>query len=112
MRHAGRRRRATVAALAATLLGVIAPAAGQVHEGVVHQLQIDVEAEAPLCAATVPAMPENAWACVYPSRRHFAEMKELLLRALDAKHRCRFEWTQRDAFTNRAQITRVTCASR
>lgn len=36
----------------------------------------------------------------------------LLLRALDARHPCVFEWTQRDTLTNRAQIQAITCTAR
>ena len=54
----------------------------------------------------------GASACIYPNRRHYPEMKELLLRALDARHPCVFEWTQRDSLTNRAQIQAITCSAR
>lgn len=87
-------------------------AGAESHEGVVHQLHIDSNADTPLCAATIPSMPGGAWACIYPSRPYYQEMKEMLFRALDAGHRCAFEWTQRDAVTNRAQIIRVTCSGR
>lgn len=35
----------------------------------------------------------------------------MLLRALDAKHTCVFEWTQRDTLTNRAEIRAITCSA-
>ena len=88
------------------------PAVAEWHEGVVRQIRIDSDADAPLCVATFPNMPGGAWACIYPSRRHYLEMKEMLLRALDLKHMCTFEWTQRDTLTNRAQITAVACSAR
>ena len=88
------------------------PAVAESHEGVVRQIRIDSDADAPLCVATIPAMPGGALACIYPNRRHYPEMKEMLLRALDSKHTCIFEWTQRDALTNRAHISSITCASR
>jgi len=103
--------------LAATALTAIAsltplPAAAESHEGTVEQIRIDSDADTPLCAATSPSMPGGAWACIYPNRRYYQEMKEVLFRALDAKHRCTFEWTHRDAVTNRAQIASVTCTAR
>jgi hypothetical protein len=89
------------------------PAAAESHEGVVRQIRIDVDAShTPLCAATNPPMPGGAWACFYPNRPHYQEMKEMLLRAFDGKHICTFEWTQRDAVTNRAQIAILTCSAR
>jgi hypothetical protein len=88
------------------------PAAAESHEGVVRQIRIDSEADAPLCVATTPNMPGGAWACIYQNRRHYQEMKELLLRALDSKQPCTFEWTQRDSLTNRAQIVSITCSAR
>jgi len=86
-------------------------AAAESHEGVVRHIRIDSEADAPFCVATVPNMPGGAWACIYPTRRYYQEMKDLLLRALDSKHTCTFEWTQRDTLTNRAQVIRVTCSA-
>lgn len=56
-------------------------------------------------------MPGGALACVYPNRRHYPEMREMLLRVLDAKHTCVFEWTQRDTLTNRAEIRAITCSA-
>ena len=88
------------------------PAAAESHEGVVRQIRIDSESDAPLCVATIPNMPGGTWACIYPNRRHYLEMKEMLFRALDSKHTCTFEWTQRDTLTNRAQIMSVTCSAR
>ena len=87
-------------------------AAAESHEGVVQQLRIDSNADTPLCASTIPSMPGEAWACIYPNRRYYQEMKEMLFRALDARHRCTFEWSQRDTVTNRAHIDRITCAGR
>ena len=106
-------RRFVLAAAALTLMTALMPqpAAAESHRGVVRTIRIDSEADASLCAATSPNMPGNAWACIYPNRRHYQEMKELLLRALDAKLTCTFEWTQRDALTNRAQIISVTCSA-
>jgi hypothetical protein len=100
---------ATVAALMMSLAPL--PAAAESHEGLARHIRIDSEADAPLCVATTPNMPGGAWACIYPNRRHYEEMKEMLLRALDAKHLCTFEWTQRDAITRRAQIVAVTCSA-
>jgi len=87
-------------------------AAAESHEGVVQQLRIDSNADTPLCAATIPSMPGEAWACIYPNRPYYQEMKEMLFRALDARHKCTFEWSQRDTLTNRAQIVSITCAGR
>jgi hypothetical protein len=71
-----------------------------------------LERNTPLCAATDPPMPGGAWACFYSTLPHYQEMKELLFRAFDAQHRCTFEWTQKDAITNRAQIAIITCSRR
>ncbi len=76
------------------------PAAAESHEGVVRQIRIDSESDAPLCVATIPNMPGGTWACIYPNRRHYLEMKEMLFRALDSKHTCT------------AQIMSVTCSAR
>jgi hypothetical protein len=98
--------------VAAMISPVSLPAAAESHEGIVRYIRVDSEADAPLCAATSPNMPAGAWACIYPNRPHYHEMKELLLRALDAKYTCTFEWTQRDAVTNRAQVSSITCSAR
>ena len=101
-------------AVAVAAIGFLVPlpAAAEMHEGVVRHIRVDSEADAPLCIATTPAMPGDAWACIYPNRRHYLEMKEMLLRALDARHICVFAWTYRDSMTNRAQIISVTCSAR
>ena len=51
------------------------------HQGVVRQIRIDADSDAALCVA------------------------------LDAKHTCIFEWTQRDTLTNRAEIRAMTCSA-
>lgn len=88
------------------------PAAAESHEGVVRHIRIDSEADPPLCVTTIPDMPGGAWACIYQNRRHYLEMKEMLLQALNSRHTCTFEWTQRDTLTNRAQIISITCSAR
>lgn len=98
-------------ALAAVIVLTPLPAAAESHEGVVRQIRIDSDTDAPLCVATSPSMPGGAWACIYPNRRHYHEMKELLLRALEAKHTCTFVWTHRDTMTNRAPVLSVTCSA-
>jgi len=103
--------------LARTALAAVAfltplPGAAESHEGVVWQIRIDADANSPLCAATIPGMPGGAWACFYPNRPHYQEMKELLFRAFDGRHTCTFEWTQGDTVTNRAQITILFCSAR
>ena len=99
-------------ALVATFSLSSSHAVAESHEGVVEQLRTDSNADTPLCAATIPGMPGGAWACIYPNRPYYQEMKEMLFRALDAKHRCTFEWSQRDTVTNRAHIDRITCSGR
>jgi hypothetical protein len=99
----------TVLAALAALMPL--PAAAESHEGIVRQIRIDSDTDAPLCVATSPGMPGGAWACIYPNRRHYHEMKEMLFRALDARHTCSFVWTNRDAITNRAQLVSVACSS-
>jgi hypothetical protein len=101
-----------ITALAAFISLTPLPAAAESHEGVVRQIRIDTDANTPLCAATNPSMPGGAWACFYPNRPYYREMKEMLFRAFDGKHECTFEWTQRDALTNRAQIAILTCSRR
>lgn len=107
-----RQGRLAAAALSAAALLAPLPAAAASHEGVVRQLRVDSEADAPLCALTSPAMPGGDWACVYPNRRHYQEMREMLFRALDARHVCVFEWSVRDAISRRAQIVSLACSAR
>ena len=87
------------------------PVAAESHEGIVRELRIDSDADSPLCATTSPRMPAGARACIYPNRRYYQEMKELLFRALDGKYRCTFSWTLRDTVTNQAQIASISCAA-
>ena len=87
-------------------------AVAESHEGVVRQIQVDSDIDTPLCVATAPAAPGGSLLCISPTRKHYVEMRELFLRALDSKHTCTFEWTQKDLFTNRPQISRVTCSAR
>lgn len=97
----------------AAMMGAAPPAgAADSHEGVVRQIRVDAGATAPLCVATHPPLPRGAWACFYPNRLHYEEMRELVFRALDAQHACRFEWTQRDALANRVQVEVLTCSPR
>ena len=98
--------------LAAVLSLTPFPVAAESHEGVVREIRIDTYADTPLCAATSPPMPGGAWACFYPNRQQYQEMKEMLFRAFDAQHKCTFEWTQKDMVTNRAQIAILTCTAR
>jgi hypothetical protein len=103
--------------IAATISGALIPlmpmaAAAESHEGVVRYIRIDSEIDAALCVATDPNMPGGAWACLYRNRPHYQDMRDLLLRALDWKHTCTFEWTHRDTLTNRVQISSVTCSAR
>src|SRR5688572_464387 len=96
--------------IVATLLGALIPlmpmpAAAESHQGVVQSIRIDSEIDAAFCVATDPNMPGGAWACLYRNRPHYLDMRDMLLRALDWKHICTFEWTQRDALTNRVQIS-------
>ena len=104
--------RLVFATVLATMLSMMPlPVLAETHEGVVRLIRIDSESDAPLCVATTPNMPNESWACIYTNRRHYREMMEMLLRALDAKHTCTFEWTHRDALTRRAQINILTCAA-
>ena len=85
------------------------PALAQSHTGTIGQIRIDAQAQPALCVTTSPAMPEGAWACVYPNRAHYREMRELLLWAFSAKVACRFEWTFADSVSNRARIDALQC---
>jgi hypothetical protein len=101
----------TAAGLAALLWLAPAQVLAESHEGQVQQIRIDSDADAPVCAATSPGMPGGAWACIYPNRRHYQEMKEMLFRALEARHWCALEWTLKDTVSNRAQLARITCSA-
>jgi hypothetical protein len=92
-----------IAALAAS------PALAAEHTAAVVQVRVDSALQAPICAATAPAMPGGVWACFQSTRPHYLEMKELLLRAAEAKATCRFEWTQADSMTNSVRVDALSC---
>jgi hypothetical protein len=95
--------------LAALICLVPLRAQAQEHTGVVRLIRIDASSNAAICAMTAPDMPGGAWACFYANRPHYLEMKEMLLRAFEAKSKCRFQWTQ-VSLTNEARIDVLTCS--
>jgi len=90
----------------------MAPTAlAQSHTGVITQVRIDSNVQPSVCVAIDPAMPGGASACFHSGRAGYLEMVQLVLKALEAKLFCRFEWTQVDSMTGRARIEVLTCSS-
>ena len=87
------------------------PALAQAHGGVVTHLRVELSPRPTICAATAPAIPGGVAACVNSTQPHYHEMKELLLRAFEARAFCTFEWKLVDSMTSRARIDAVTCAA-